>query len=120
MIYSKEGVVQMFMYISSAIVLLKLLQVAFCFAKRTVKCLATPAPKTIKVEITEQEKTDVLTGCKKFDPSKLENEREKIYLWDPATMDYLGETKAMGENEVNAIVARARTAQETWKKSSFD
>ena len=42
-----------------------------------------------------------------------------VYFWDPATMDYLGECPAMGAEEVNAAVERARQAQTVWRQSSF-
>ena len=51
--------------------------------------------------------------------AKLKDEQNKVYLWDPSTMDYFGETPVMNAEKVKAIVASARIAQEKWKSSSF-
>lgn len=76
-------------------------------------------PKKVEVQLLPEESEEVLTGYRKFDTSKLAGETTKIYKWDPSTMDYFGETVAMGSDEVKAIVASARKAQEKWKHSSF-
>ncbi len=78
-----------------------------------------PSPKKIHVELTKEELSERLENCPKFDPNKLLNPGEKVYLWDPSTFDYLGETKAMSEAEVKEAVRKAREAQKVWKKSTF-
>jgi acyl-CoA reductase-like NAD-dependent aldehyde dehydrogenase len=77
-------------------------------------------PPKIHVELKPEEKQDVLSGYPKFDPKKLDGERERVYLWDPSTFDYFGEVKAMSAEEVKAAVTRARKAQAVWKESSFE
>jgi acyl-CoA reductase-like NAD-dependent aldehyde dehydrogenase len=76
------------------------------------------APKVI-VPIEKEESQEILESYPKFNPEQLSNAQEKVYFWDPSTLDYFGETKAMSESEVKAIVAKARLAQENWKTSSF-
>eukprot|EP01040_Poterioochromonas_malhamensis_P025058 gene25058-31166_t len=76
-------------------------------------------PKKVDVELTKEETEDILEGYPKFDPKKLEGEREKVYLWDPSTFDYFGEIPAMSAEEVKQAVQKARIAQKTWRKSSF-
>lgn len=83
------------------------------------KVLFALPPKKVVVELTKEEKEDKLEGYPKFDTRKLDGEREKVYLWDPSTFDYFGETHAMNTEEVKAIVAKGRAAQAIWKKSSF-
>ena len=81
--------------------------------------LLEPAPKQIHVELKPDEINETLEGYPKFDPSKLVGEQTKVYMWDPSTMDYLGETKAMSEVDVKKVVDSARVAQKVWSKSSF-
>ncbi len=75
--------------------------------------------KTISVSRTEDEKNDILVGKPKFSYDRLKGEKNTVFYWDPSTMDYLGETRAMSAEEVNSAVARARKAQSSWKNSSF-
>ena len=42
-----------------------------------------------------------------------------IPCWDPATGESLGEVPVVAPDEVRAIVARARAAQQSWGKTSF-
>jgi len=81
--------------------------------------LLTPSPKKIVIDLTNEESSEKLTGYPKFDPSKLIGEQNTVYLWDPSTMDYFGSLKAMSTEEVKNVVQRARTAQSSWKQSSF-
>lgn len=76
-------------------------------------------PKKLIVEIEDDDTANKLVGRPKFDPDRLNGEQNTVFYWDPSTMDYLGETKAMTADEVNAIVKRGRAAQQVWKKSSF-
>ena len=96
--------------------------IAFKFALALLKAVSSlleAQPPKIVVELTKEEQSEVLDGYPKFDTSRLIGETQKVFLWDPSTMDYLGETKAMSEDEVKATVTRARVAQSVWKKSSF-
>jgi len=43
-----------------------------------------------------------------------------VQCWDPSSMKNLGDLPAMGRDEVVARIERARRAQATWAKSSFD
>lgn len=81
--------------------------------------LMSSSPKHIKIQLTIEESQDKLQGYPKFDPSKLIGEQKKVYLWDPSTLDYFGELKAMNADEVNEAVKCARVAQSSWKNSSF-
>lgn len=103
-------------FVSIGVILFKVLSMVI---GKALDILATPAPKKIFVKATEQETADKLEGCPKFDPKKLEGARDTVYMWDPSTFDYLGETKANTAEEVRAIVARGREAQKEWKNSSF-
>lgn len=101
------------------------LTVAFIFAKiifvsaKFLFNLVELQPAKVVVTINKVEQTDVLSGYPKFDTARLINESKIVHLWDPSTLDYFGEVKAMEEQEVKLIVKRARQAQEVWKKSSF-
>jgi len=77
------------------------------------------APPKVVVTMTKEESSTVLEGYPKFDPKKLIGEQKIVHKWDPSTMDYFGSMEAMGEEEVRAIVAKGRVAQEKWAKSSF-
>eukprot|EP01039_Chlorochromonas_danica_P021715 gene21715-26843_t len=103
-------------FVSIGVILFKVLSIVI---GKALDILATPAPKKIFVKATEQETADKLEGCPKFDPKKLEGARDTVYMWDPSTFDYLGETKTNTAEEVRAIVARGREAQKEWKNSSF-
>lgn len=87
-------------------------------SKLLLKLLA-PQPKKVVVKIESEENDEVLLNYPKFDINKLKGEQEKVYMWDPATMDYLGERKANTAEEVKDIVKKARVAQAAWKDSSF-
>ena len=76
-------------------------------------------PPKVVVQIFDDESEDILTNKTKFDPTRLQGESKIVYMWDPSTMDYLGECPAMGEKEVKSIVIRARVAQADWQSSSF-
>ena len=78
-----------------------------------------PEPPKVVVDITEEESADVLADYDKFNPDSLKGETRTVHMWDPSTMDYLGNRPAMNEKEVKAIVARSREAQAQWKNSSF-
>lgn len=76
-------------------------------------------PPQIVVHLEKEEAEEVLSGYPKFDPKSLVNESNRVFYWDPSTMDYFGETKATSVEDVAAIVAKAKVAQQTWKQSSF-
>jgi acyl-CoA reductase-like NAD-dependent aldehyde dehydrogenase len=76
-------------------------------------------PPQVVVELTEEESENVLEGYPKFKYDMLKGETSKVHLWDPSTLDYFGHIPVMRKKEVDEIVARAHTAQEEWKKSSF-
>jgi hypothetical protein len=91
----------------------------FSFFVGTLAFVFQPQPPKVVVEILEDEANDVLTNKRKFDTALLKGETKTVYMWDPSTMDYLGERPAMGESEVREIVARSRVAQAEWQNSSF-
>ena len=77
-------------------------------------------PRKVEVGMFEGELSDKLLPKKElFDPSKLINEQNTVYLWDPSTMDYFGSVPAMRKDEVDAVVAKAKIAQAKWRNSSF-
>lgn len=78
-----------------------------------------PEPPKVTVTMTKEESSTVLEGYPKFDPARLVGEQKIVHKWDPSTMDYFGSVEAMGEDEVRAIVAKGRVAQEKWATSSF-
>ena len=85
-----------------------------------------PSPKKVVVGLQREELEDVLVeGYERFDPKRLEEEsrksceEQKVYKWDPSTLQYFGEMPATTKDEVDKAVARARIAQNTWKQSSF-
>lgn len=80
--------------------------------------LLEPSPRKVKVPMFEGELNDLLIGKEKFNPDWLKDQ-SKVYFWDPSTLDYFGSTPAMGKEEVDVIVAKAKVAQAKWKKSSF-
>eukprot|EP01031_Cornospumella_fuschlensis_P038858 gene38858-47261_t len=91
----------------------------FRFLWPYVSVFLETAPPKITVKLEKEELEEKLEGYPKFDPRKLDGEREKVYKWDPSTYDYLGEMPAMSAQQVQAAVQRARVAQAEWKKSSF-
>ena len=85
-----------------------------------------PSPKKVVVGLKKEETEDVLVeGYDRFDPKKLEEEarkpceEQKVYKWDPSTLQYFGEIPATTKEEVDQAIARARIAQNKWKHSSF-
>ena len=91
----------------------------FSYIVGTLAFVFQPQPPKVVVEILEDEANDILTNKRKFDTALLKGETKTVYMWDPSTMDYLGERPAMGESEVREIVARSRIAQAEWEKSTF-
>jgi len=82
----------------------------------------SPQPPKVYVELTDEEKLEVLPDSQpKFDSELLKTGAldNKVYMWDPSTMDYFGEKKAMSAADVAAIVAKGREAQKSWKLSTF-
>lgn len=76
-------------------------------------------PPKVVVEMTKEETEVELKGYPKFEYAKIYGEKKEVFYFDPSTMDYFGSTKAMGPEDVQAAVSRARVAQEAWKHSSF-
>jgi delta 1-pyrroline-5-carboxylate dehydrogenase len=101
--------------ITVVVVVMKLLRATFTLLAGFFEA----GPKKITVQLTEQESAEHLEGCPKFDPDKLSDPGDKVFLWDPSTFDYLGETKAMNDAEVQECVRKAREAQKIWRTSSF-
>ena len=51
--------------------------------------------------MTKEESEPVLSGYKKFDPSRLQDPKGQVFQWDPSTMNELGPPlKAMNKEEV--------------------
>jgi len=101
--------------------------IALKAASAVVGALTAKAVPTVVVPLTEEERENVLTGRKKFDPSVLGMEQpgkgggKLIHQWDPCTMDVLGDPfPAMTKADVDAVVGRARVAGDAWKVSSFE
>jgi hypothetical protein len=87
---------------------------------RWIEPWVRPLPPLVTVPLLEAEALDVLPHAQKFDPLLLDKGDQKtVYMWDPSTMDYLGEAPAMGTEQVRSAVDKARAAQKTWVKSSF-
>jgi Aldehyde dehydrogenase family len=109
----------------NALELAGLLFVAFVASKLTTAAIGALAfvfaaqPKKVVVLPSKEESGEVLTGYPKFNYDKLIGEQSKVFLWDPATLDYFGEIPAHTPADVDATVARAKQAQLIWKKSSF-
>lgn len=102
--------------------LISITVIATAIFSRLIRVLAkffTLQPKKLNIFIAKEEQAEVLTGYPKFDTDKLIGEQSKVYMWDPSTLDYLGETKAMSSSDVVAVVERARAAQSIWKNSTF-
>lgn len=93
----------------------RVLSIVLHFLQRLLEA----SPKKVTVSLTDLESKDVLQNMPKFDTNKLIGETKKVYLWDPATYDLLGEIPVTSDEEVRQKVASARKAQESWKKSSF-
>jgi acyl-CoA reductase-like NAD-dependent aldehyde dehydrogenase len=78
-----------------------------------------PQPSKVIVDIKEDESNIILKDKPKFDINRLNGESKTVFYYDPSTLDYLGERKAMDTNEVKSIVDKARMAQCIWKNSTF-
>ena len=96
-----------------------LIYFAYKFMGKVVGWVFTLTPPTIHVDMTKEEKEDLLTGYPKFDTSRLLGESKKVFLWDPSTLDYFGEIDAMDTKAVNETVERSRVAQKEWRKFPF-
>ena len=105
-------------FLGAVVVLVVVLRVVSTGCKLIAKLLASQ-PKKVIVTIETSESSEVLKDYPKFDTNRLINEQSKVFMWDPSTMDYLGETKAMNSDEVIACVKKARAAQAIWMESSF-
>jgi hypothetical protein len=57
-------------------------------------------PRKVTVKIEADELAEKLEGLPKFDTKKLIGEQKTVFLWDPSTLDYFGETPAMNAGEV--------------------
>lgn len=57
-------------------------------------------PSKVTVKIEADELAEKLEGLPKFDTKRLIGEQKTVFLWDPSTMDYFGETPAMNAEEV--------------------
>ena len=57
-------------------------------------------PRKVTVKIEADESAEKLEGALKFDVNKLTGDQKTVFMWDPSTMDYLGETRAMNAEEV--------------------
>lgn len=61
-------------------------------------------PRKVVVKIEADESADKLDKAPKFDVKKLTGDQKTVFMWDPSTMDYLGETPAMNAAEVKASI----------------
>ncbi len=108
--------IEIFGYVFLALIAAK----GFVFVYQFLSWFLSQQPKKITVEMTTEEKAEKLIDHKeKFDYKQLIGEKKRVFLWDPSTLDYFGETEAMSESTVKAIVERARVAQSSWKSSTF-
>mmetsp|Transcript_74526 Transcript_74526/g.155368 ORF Transcript_74526/g.155368 Transcript_74526/m.155368 type:complete len:605 (-) Transcript_74526:79-1893(-) len=74
----------------------------------------------VQVVATEEEGQKVLSERRKFNYAKeWKPSSATIPCWDPSTMEFLGEMKAMSPDDVRETVARARKAQKVWAESPF-
>jgi hypothetical protein len=48
-------------------------------------------------------KIEKLEGLPKFDTKRLIGEQKTVFLWDPSTLDYFGDTPAMNAEEVKVL-----------------
>lgn len=102
------------------IVVIGVLAKLFKLAYPMLAVLFRSPPKKVVVTLTKEESEERLENYPKFDYKKMDGEREKVFLFDPSTLDYFGEIKAMGTEEVKAAVQKARDAQKVWKNSTFE
>lgn len=85
--------------IGSFYVAYKFLQICWFAVAFVLKLLVLP-PRKVTVTIEKDELADKLEGLPKFDTKKLIGEQKTVFLWDPSTLDYFGETPAMNAEEV--------------------
>eukprot|EP01062_Namystynia_karyoxenos_P043465 TRINITY_DN3184_c0_g1_i2.p1 TRINITY_DN3184_c0_g1~~TRINITY_DN3184_c0_g1_i2.p1 ORF type:complete len:645 (+),score=203.69 TRINITY_DN3184_c0_g1_i2:80-1936(+) len=77
---------------------------------------------TPRVEVSAEpdEREKVLAGKRKFNyESEWGKDLTVVPCWDPATLDYLGNMPAHSSADVEAMLARARAAQQQWCRSPF-
>lgn len=106
-------------FLGAVVLAVYLLQVIRYGLRILASALFTPSPKKVYVELEEDEKLDVLVGKKKIDPNIIGRPGPTVPLFDPSTLDLLGELPVHTEADVLEMVRKARTAQKEWKKSSF-
>lgn len=61
-------------------------------------------PRKVTVKIEADEIAEKLEGLPKFDTKRLIGEQKTVFLWDPSTLDYFGETPAMNAEEVKVQI----------------
>jgi hypothetical protein len=67
---------------------------------------------SISVTTSEEECENVLTDKKKFDPAKMADmPKDKVYCWDPSTLDDLGTMPVTSEKDVVKRINSAKKAQ---------
>ena len=95
--------------------------VSFTLTKLYKMLTARRIPKVV-IEEADAEKLNVLPTEELFDPDAMLGGKKpkKVYLWDPSTMQKLGERDIMGKRDVDTTVKRAAKAAEAWGKSSFE
>ena len=85
--------------IGSFYVAYQFLKICWFAAAFILKFMVLP-PRKVTVMIEADELADSLHGLPKFDTKKLVGEQKTVFLWDPSTLDYFGETPAMNAEEV--------------------
>lgn len=113
--YIDSRYVQMLGYAALLFVAIKALSLVFNF----LCWFLQPLPPKVVVEITADEKGDVLGNKPKFDLNKLGKSPNEVHLFDPSTLEYFGSKPVMTDDDVRKCVAKARDAQQIWKSSSF-
>ena len=116
-----HDVIILFCFIIAFLGSFSLLNFAYKFSQWVLSFLISviSRPPKVVVPLTHEESCDKLENYPKFEYSKLKGEQKIVYFWDPSTLDYLGDTVAMGEEAVKSAVSSARKAQMIWKNSSF-
>lgn len=94
--------------IGSFYVAYQFLKICWFAAAFILKLMVLP-PRKVTVIIEADELADTLHGLPKFDTKKLIGEQKTVFLWDPSTLDYFGETPAMNAAEVKV------SKQESWE-----
>ena len=108
-------------YVTVLILLIVLLLYVLKYLINVLVSIVNAPPKVI-VDITDDEKANKINGKKKINMKTFYNaadEQKSVPLFDPSTLDYFGEIPVTSPSEVKSIVARAKVAQQQWKKSSF-